>query len=334
MTDTPAVPPQTPRDDAQAEHLDPVDPLVEPAEPTHGRPADPDPGADPQLSPPPEPMGAEPVDAEPLSTDPVGTEAQQAEAQQVPPLYDEDRDGIDDPAPAPITAGGHAASGATGLTEPDLAARPQGAATVPSQDAAHDEPVRHAPAPQIVYVESPVPPKSKGNRLFGTLLAIAGTVLFGLLYAGIAALLLGRRASTADMTRFLSDPIFWAPVLIFLVAFVVAVLLLNRAAWWVHVLASLVVALVVYAGTIGVGLLTAGGLGLTPTEAATAANGFARNPFVIVAAVLAREVAMWTGLGIAARGRRVKQRNVERREAFDREQAEKRAERERASQRV
>ena len=55
------------------------------------------------------------------------------------------------------------------------------------------------------------------------------------------------------------------------------------------------------------------------------------KPFgwMIAAALVAREVSIWIGLAIAARGRRVKARNVETRTAWDREQEEKKAEYER-----
>ena len=52
---------------------------------------------------------------------------------------------------------------------------------------------------------------------------------------------------------------------------------------------------------------------------------------MIVSALLAREVSMWVGAGIAARGRRVKERNIVARETYDRELAEKRAEHERGA---
>jgi hypothetical protein len=54
------------------------------------------------------------------------------------------------------------------------------------------------------------------------------------------------------------------------------------------------------------------------------------SPGAIVAALLAREVALWTGAPIAARGRRVKARNIEARETFDREEAEAKAKRDAA----
>ena len=47
---------------------------------------------------------------------------------------------------------------------------------------------------------------------------------------------------------------------------------------------------------------------------------------MIAAALVAREVSIWIGLAIAARGRRVRVRNDETRTAWDREQEEKRAE--------
>ena len=46
-------------------------------------------------------------------------------------------------------------------------------------------------------------------------------------------------------------------------------------------------------------------------------------------AVLSREVSIWIGLAIAARGRRVRARNAEARASYDRELSEKRAQYER-----
>jgi hypothetical protein len=81
---------------------------------------------------------------------------------------------------------------------------------------------------------------------------------------------------------------------------------------------------VVYFGMIGILLLIGNVFHGSPTPVTFAA--LAVNPWVIAAAVVAREASIWTGLGIAARGRRVKARNVEARAAFDREQEATRAE--------
>jgi hypothetical protein len=64
-----------------------------------------------------------------------------------------------------------------------------GAATL-APDAERDE-LYVAPQPgvQTIYVQAPTPPRMRGNRGLGVLVALVGTVLFGLLYAGVSYLL-------------------------------------------------------------------------------------------------------------------------------------------------
>lgn len=191
-------------------------------------------------------------------------------------------------------------------------------ATATLTDERTEEP---AGAERVVYVSPPEPPKARGNRVLGALLALAGAVLFGVLYALAAAILLpvtDPAFHAAGLGAFLQQSIFWVPVLLFTVGFVLVVLALNRAAWWAHVLGSLVVALVVYLGSIGLLLLV--------TSLAGGTSGFrdvALNPFVLAAAVVAREVSIWVGLVIAWRGGKVAARNRAERAAFDAEQAGK-----------
>ncbi|GAA3731613.1 hypothetical protein GCM10022239_05260 [Leifsonia bigeumensis] len=187
-----------------------------------------------------------------------------------------------------------------------------------------------APVPvQTVYVTAPQPPRRKGNRGLGTVLAILAAVVFAAAYAGVTALLIlfvNPDGLGGAVGEFVSGPLFYVPVLVFLVAMVLWVLLANRASWWAWVLGSLVIAAVVYFATIGVLLLLAGGFGLTGSQAADLFRGFALNPAVVVAALLAREVSVWFGAAIAARGRKVRERNYEAWQEFERDEAEKRAE--------
>lgn len=171
---------------------------------------------------------------------------------------------------------------------------------------------------RVVYVASAEPPKARSNRLVGGLLALVGTVVFAVLYALVGAAyiaLTGREPGFAD---FITDAIFWIPVLFFTIGFVLVVVLVNRAPWWVHVLASLLVALITYFGSIGMLMLV--------TWIAGAGVGFgetALNPLVIAATIVAREVSIWVGLLIARRGIRITARNRADRDAFDAEQAGK-----------
>ncbi|MES1212357.1 MAG: hypothetical protein ABUT11_02290, partial [Leifsonia sp.] len=181
---------------------------------------------------------------------------------------------------------------------------------------------------QVVYVETPVPPRPRGNRVVGVLLAILGALIFAGVFAIASGILIDLQYGDLfgpKFGAFLGSAYFWAPGLVFLVGLVLLVLILNRAGWWTHVLGSLVLAIAVYFGTIGA-LLTIGNVFHGSPQPLTFAE-LAVHPFVIAAAVIAREVSIWMGLAIAARGRRVKARNVETRTAWDREQEEKRAER-------
>ena len=172
---------------------------------------------------------------------------------------------------------------------------------------------------RVIYVSSPTPPKARSNRVVGALLAVAGAVLFAVLYGLAAAGMIAVRGSGGrTIADFLTDAIFWIPVLFFTIGFVLVVLLVNRAAWWAHVLGSLAVALVTYFGAVGMLLLVTGIVGASPGFVATATN-----PYVIAAAIVAREVSIWVGLLIARRGQRLVVRNRADREAFEAEQAGK-----------
>lgn len=203
-------------------------------------------------------------------------------------------------------------------------------------DVAVEEPVAPGPAlaaasavsaQQPVYVQAPVPPKKRGNRGIGVLLSVVGAILYAGLYAVVAAFILD--LSSADLfgpnfTELLRSYIFWVPVAVFLIGLILMTLLLNRSGWWAHVLGSLILAVVVYFASIGL-LLVIGNLFHAAPRQVTFA-GLAIHPLVIASAIVAREVSIWIGLAIAARGRRVKARNAEARSAFEREQAAKNSE--------
>lgn len=186
---------------------------------------------------------------------------------------------------------------------------------------------------QVVYVQAPLPPRVRGNRVVGVLLALLGTIVFAAVYAGAAAIPLAIRFNGAGFSpafsAFVQNAIFWIPIMMFALAFIVVTVILNRAGWWAHVIGSLLVALFVYFASIGLLLLVNNVFGQTPAQANSAFGALATNPLMIAAALVAREVSIWIGLAIAARGRRVKVRNEETRTAWDREQDEKKAEYER-----
>lgn len=171
---------------------------------------------------------------------------------------------------------------------------------------------------RVVYVASPVPPKARSNRIVGGLLALVGTVVFAVLYALVGAAYIALTKSTLGFGDFVTDAVFWIPVLFFTIGFVLVVVLINRAPWWVHVLGSLLVALVTYFGSIAMLLLVHQIAGTNLGFVATATS-----PYVLAATIVAREVSIWVGLLIARRGIRITARNRADRDAFDAEQAGK-----------
>ncbi|MEP6480275.1 MAG: hypothetical protein ABJB03_12830 [Rhodoglobus sp.] len=194
--------------------------------------------------------------------------------------------------------------------------------TVPMTDA---EVSPTQPAERVVYVTTPAPPAKKGNRGIGSVIAIVSALVFTALLAVITAIV-GVASGAPFGFGFLGQASFYIPVLFFVVGFVLLVLILNRAAWWGYIIGSILIAVFVYFGTIGLGLLGTGVISNTPAEASARFAAELRNPFIIVSALLAREVSLWTGAAIARRGRSVRTRNAEARAKFESELAEKKAE--------
>lgn len=213
--------------------------------------------------------------------------------------------------------------------EPQYAPEPQ---QVP------EEPVVAAPAEpravQTVFVREPLPPVRKGNRAVGSLIALGSAVIFAVLYAVVVVVVMPLfappRATAFEFLRFVNSSAFFIPVLVFAVFFVLLAIVLNRAGWWSYILGSLVVGILVYFVSIGALLLLNNVIGMTPSAAARAFRVAAESPLIITAALVAREVSLWMGAAIAARGRRVKAKNAEARAAFDSESARARADYERA----
>lgn len=229
-------------------------------------------------------------------------------------------------APAADTTDAAATGTATGEVAPADVQTPAEEATATTPDSQYA-------GREVVYVQAPVPPKLRGNRGVGSALAVLGAVVFAVLFAAAGLVAFVLKGDTEPMTTFsffIQNAVFWIPVLVFLVAFVLLVLLVNRAGWAAHVFGSLAVGLVVYFGSIGllllIGNISAAATGDSPGTFAA----LALNPFLIIAALVGREVAIWIGLAIAARGRRVKARNLEIVDEWEREHADVRAQYERA----
>jgi hypothetical protein len=212
--------------------------------------------------------------------------------------------------------------------EPTAVAPVAAAPAAPASDAA-----AAAAAREVVYVQAPTPPAPRHNRGFGVLISLLGTVAFALLYMGAAAIAFlvtpGTRLEST-FSGFLASDAFWVPVAAYAVFSIAFALIVNRAAWWAHVVGSLFVAVLTYATSLGVIALLHNVVAMTPDEAAVFFRALAGNALMLAVLVIAREAALWFGLAISARGRRVKERNAADRAAFEQSVADRRAEYERA----
>lgn len=209
--------------------------------------------------------------------------------------------------------------------EPTPYAMPTSSAPAAAAHPVSDPIVSQAPASaQTVYVTAPTPPKKRSNRGVGTVLAVLGAIAFGLLHSLITAIAYLAAGRSFDVARFLQSTGFLVPTIVFLVVFVLAVLLINRAGWWAWVLGSLVIAVVTYFASIGIIMLLENAVALTPAQGQELFEQLAVSAPLVIAVLVAREVAIWFGLAIAARGRKVKARNAEARATYDHELAESR----------
>jgi hypothetical protein len=217
-------------------------------------------------------------------------------------------------------------------TDPTLAAPDSVDSAAPAEPAVVETPAApFIPVQQVVYVEAPKPFVKKGNRGFGVVIAVISAIIFAAVYALAGAVANLLNGQPADFTV-VGSAEFWAPVVMFAIGFIIVVLVVNRAGWAAHVIGSIFVALVVFFGGTGAILL----LQINQIPSNRIGEHFASvllSVPIILAAILAREVALWMGFAIAAHGRKVKARNVDARVLYDQEIAAKRAEYEQANAR-
>lgn len=177
------------------------------------------------------------------------------------------------------------------------------------------------PVHEVIVVDAPVEPKKRSNRLAGIGFALLASIVFTVLFA-LAVFVIGVVANGSPSIGFLFSATFYWPVVLFFLSLVLVIAVVNTAGWWTYIITSVVVAAGVYFGTAAVLLVSSGVLAMSRQEADAVYFAALLNPITIAAALVAREVAIWTGAILARRGRTVRARNAEAREAYEREQAE------------
>lgn len=253
----------------------------------------------------------------PVTHDPPAVETTEPSAEPAAaPASTRDENTDATTAYAPAAAGATAAGATTSVTD------------APTQQHPDYSAGQTQSAPQTpIYVQAPTPPKNRGNRGPGILIALLATVAYAALFALVVSVISGITSATvAEATQtfveFIVRPVFYVPVIFFFLGFAALVAIANRAGWWAYVLGGFLVAVVVYFSYIGGALLTVQAWNLTPSEAGRFVSTQWLNPGAVTAAILAREVPIWFGAWIARNGRKVTERNIEARKEYDRQIAE------------
>ncbi|MFE4950961.1 hypothetical protein ACFQ9V_12745 [Leifsonia sp. NPDC056665] len=261
------------------------------------------------------------IEPEPVTSSPDDVAAAVARSSSEPGATAAGDATVDTASPAqsaaPVIIAGEAAQQASAQQQaPQPAAAPQGEPTAAAAPAAQTPPPFIPQPVAPIFLQRPEPPKRKSNRGVGILIALVGTVAFAVLWA-VAVVVVGAMLTPSSeflpvLTQYFTTQLAgWAPIVAFFVGMVVLIQIINRARWWAYILGGLVVAVFVYLVYIGAELSDAHYLSRNAEEQALILSRVWVNPFAVLAGVIAREMSVWTGAWLAARGRKLKARNAE-----------------------
>lgn len=179
-------------------------------------------------------------------------------------------------------------------------------------------------AAQPIFVQAPEPPRPRGNRaaagLIGLVAALAYAVItFGVLFgAGFAIGAITSSDAGEAALQILGSWVFWMPVAIFFLGFWLLGALLNRAAWGHWVVWGLLVGVVAYGGYLLGTMFQAPFWMLTARQGAALVESQLFSPVAILSFVVGRELTVWFGAWVAARGRRVSDENARAQREYER----------------
>jgi hypothetical protein len=179
-------------------------------------------------------------------------------------------------------------------------------------------------APQPIFVQAPEAPRLRGNRAAAGAIGLLAALAFGILYLAlwlgvgmldgeVTAQTLGSTALTALGTWAL-----WVPVVVFFLAFWLLGAIINRGRWGIWVIFGLLVGVAAYLGHILGALFQAPFWMLTAREGAALTEAQLLAPLAIGAFIIGRELTIWFGAWVAARGARVTELNVEAQREYER----------------
>ena len=306
--------------DAEAARRDPVadadsapeDAVVEP-EPAEGAPVEPGPA---------EPARAEPAAAAPFDTGDT-------------PWYERDDVPLDDdpateiveptaaaPEPEPVV-----------VAEPAVVAEPVAepvgetevlAPTVVAPAATTVAPAAYGQQPQPIFVQAPEPPRPRGNRAAAGAIGLIAALCFAVLYLAAALVvdLLTGEVTGSDVVPWLAGALgtwsLWVPVVVFFLAFWLLGAIVNRGRWGMWVIFGLLVGLAAYGGHILGQLFQAPFWTLTASQGGDLVESQLWVPLAFAAFIFGRELTIWFGAWVSARGKRVSELNYEAQREYER----------------
>lgn len=205
--------------------------------------------------------------------------------------------------------------------QPDSPEATARVATVPPVTAPEQQPRVATTEPIAAATERPVPRK-RSNRLFATGMVLLSALLFEVLYLALLALLVNVLSGPSQvlpaLQSLVTERLVWVPLVIFVVLYELLVLLFNRAGRFVYVVASLVVGMAVYLGSIFIAVPLVTGQSISREIL----NQVLISPEFVLTGIAAREVMLWTGFAIGAHGKRLRRKNREARDEYEHELAD------------
>lgn len=204
------------------------------------------------------------------------------------------------------------------------------AAVTPSEPAtdAYVAPAAVAPAafpsPQPIFVQAPEPPRPRGNRAAAGLIGLLAALSFAVLYlaAALAFGLIDRSLSldaVADTAiTALTSWWLWITTAVFFIGFWLLGAIINRGRWAHWVVWGLLIGFVAYGAHLVGQLFQAPFWQLTRSEGADLVEAQLVAPLAFAAFVIGRELTIWFGAWVAARGRRVSELNLEAQREYER----------------
>ena len=178
---------------------------------------------------------------------------------------------------------------------------------------------------QPIFVQAPEAPRARGNRGAAAAIGLLAAVVFAVLYlaAWIALELLydgGITFAEVPETALaaLTTWALWVPVVTFYLGFCLLGAFINRGRWGHWVVWGILVGVAAYAGHLLGQLFQAPFWMLTARQGGTLIEEQALAPLAIVAFVLGRELTIWFGAWVAARGRRATELNDEAQREYER----------------